>query len=153
SNVLVLEGFGKSYGITGWRLGWVHGPKRLVQEMAKLQQFTYVCAPSMVQAAGLAALDFDTSGIVADYRRQRDRLLDGLAGCYECTTPGGAFYLFPKSPRGSGGEFVAEAIRNNLLIIPGSVFSGRDTHFRVSYAASDDTIDRGISILRRMAKN
>jgi len=151
-DVLVLEGFGKSYGITGWRLGWVHGPKRLVQEMAKLQQFTYVCAPSMVQAAGLVALDYDVSAIVADYRRKRDRLLAGLADYYECVEPGGAFYLFPKAPWGSGSEFVAEAIRNNLLIIPGNVFSGRDTHFRLSYAASDDTLDRGIEILRRMAK-
>jgi aspartate/methionine/tyrosine aminotransferase len=152
-DVLVLEGFGKSYGITGWRLGWVHGPKRLVQEMAKLQQFTYVCAPSMVQAAGVAALDYNVSAIVADYRRKRDRMLAGLADYYECVKPGGAFYLFPKTPWGSGSEFVAEAIRNNLLIIPGNVFSGRDTHFRLSYAASDDALDRGIEILRRMAKN
>ena len=151
-NVLVLEGFGKTYGITGWRLGWVHGPKRLVAEMAKLQQFTYVCAPSMVQAGGVAALDYDVSGIVADYRRKRDLFMAGLADCYEFAKPGGAFYLFAKTPWGTGAEFVAEAIRNNLLIIPGSVFSSRDTHFRVSYAASDETLQRGIDILLRMAK-
>ena len=120
-NVLVLEGFGKTYGITGWRLGWVHGPNRLVNEMAKLQQFTYVCAPSMVQAGGVAALDFDASGIVADYRRKRDLLVEGLADLYEFENPGGAFYLFAKTPWGTGTQFVAEAIRNNLLIIPGSV--------------------------------
>ena len=152
-NVLVLEGFGKTYGITGWRLGWAHGPKRLINEMAKLQQFTFVCAPSMVQAAGVAALDFDVTGIVDDYRRKRDLLIEGLADLYEFAKPGGAFYLFAKTPWGTGGEFVAEAIRNNLLIIPGSVFSGRDTHFRVSYAASDETLRRGIDILRRLATN
>ena len=48
-NVLVIEGFGKTYGMTGWRLGWAHGPRRLIQEMSKLQQFTFVCAPSIVQ--------------------------------------------------------------------------------------------------------
>ena len=64
--------------------------------------------------------------------------------------PGGAFYLFPKAPWGTGTEFVAEAIRNNLLIIPGSVFSRRDTHFRISYAADDATLDRGIEILNRL---
>ncbi|HKA08691.1 MAG TPA: aminotransferase class I/II-fold pyridoxal phosphate-dependent enzyme, partial [Gemmataceae bacterium] len=60
-NVLVVDGFGKSYGITGWRLGYAHGPKRLIEEMAKLQQFTFVCAPAPVQHAGVAALDFDVS--------------------------------------------------------------------------------------------
>lgn len=152
ANVLVLEGFGKTYGITGWRLGWAHGPKRLIAEMAKLQQFTYVCAPSMVQYAGVAAMDFDVSGIVADYRRKRDLLMEGLTGHYEFTKPGGAFYLFPKTPWGTATDFVTHAIQNNLLIIPGSTFSGRDTHFRISYAASDDTLRRGVDILRRLAE-
>ena len=67
-------------------------------------------------------------------------------------TPGGAFYLFPKAPWGSGTEFVAEAIRNNLLVIPGNTFSRRDTHFRISYAASDATLDRGIAILNELAR-
>jgi aspartate aminotransferase/aminotransferase len=66
--------------------------------------------------------------------------------------PGGAFYMFPKAPWGSSSEFVAEAIRNNLLIIPGITFSRRDTHFRLSYAASDAAIDRGVEILNRLAR-
>jgi aspartate/methionine/tyrosine aminotransferase len=152
SNVLVIEGFGKTYGMTGWRLGWAHGPKRLIQEMAKFQQFTFVCAPSMVQHAGIAAMGFDVSGIVTDYRRKRDMLVAGLKDLYEFTVPGGAFYLFPKVPWGTGTEFVTEAIQHNLLIIPGGVFSGRDTHVRISYAASDETLQRGIEILRKLAK-
>jgi aspartate aminotransferase/aminotransferase len=150
-NVLVLEGFGKTYGITGWRLGYAHGPKAVIAEMAKLQQFTYVCPPSMVQHAGVAAMDYDVSGIVADYLRKRDRLVAGLEGRYEFAVPGGAFYLFPQVPRGTGTTFVNDAIANNMLIIPGGVFSARDTHFRVSYATSDETLDRGIEILRRLA--
>jgi aspartate aminotransferase/aminotransferase len=150
-NVLVIEGFGKTYGMTGWRLGYAHGPRRLIEEMTKLQQFTYVCAPSMVQHAGVAAMDFDVSGIVADYKRKRDLLLSGLSGRFEVTKPGGAFYLFPKAPRGTGSEFVAEAIRNNLLVIPGGTFSRRDSHFRISYAASDETLHRGVEILNRLA--
>ncbi len=150
-NVLVLEGFGKTYGMTGWRLGWAHGPKRLIAEMAKLQQFTYVCPPSVVQYAGAAALDFDVSGIVADYRRKRDFLAEGLRGRYRFATPGGAFYLFPEAPWGTATEFVREAIKNELLMIPGNVFSHRDTHFRVSYAATDETLRRGIEILHRLA--
>ncbi len=60
--------------------------------------------------------------------------------------------MFPKAPWGTGTDFVAEAIRNNLLIIPGNVFSVRDSHFRISYAADDRTIVRGIEILNRLAE-
>lgn len=151
-NVLVVEGFGKTYGVTGWRLGWVHGPRRLVQEMAKMQQFTFVCAPSIVQWGGVAAMDFDVTGIVADYKRKRDLLAAGLRGHYDFELPGGAFYLFAKTPRGTGTEFATAGIQENLLVIPGGVFSARDTHFRISYAASDETLHRGVEVLTRMAK-
>lgn len=151
-DVLVIDGMGKTYGITGWRLGFAHGPKRLIEEMTKLQQFTYVCAPSIVQHAGLAMLDYDVAGIVADYKQKRDRLAAGLKDLYEFDLPGGAFYLYAKAPWGTGAEFVTEAIKNNLLIIPGGTFSKRDTHFRISYAASDTMLDRGIEILRKIAK-
>ena len=86
------------------------------------------------------------------YRRKRDMLVAGLAGDYELVSPGGAFYAFPKLPWGTGMEFVTRAIENyQLLIIPGSVFSGRDTHFRISYAADDRVIARGIEALRKLA--
>ncbi len=120
--------------------------------MIKLQQFTFVCAPSIVQWAGVTAWDTDVSGHVADYRRKRDRICAGLQDRFEIVRPGGAFYVFPKAPWGSGSEFVAEAIRTVALIIPGSVFSQQDTHFRISYAASDATIDRGVEILNRLAR-
>ncbi len=150
-DTLVLDGFSKAYGMTGWRLGFAHGPRRLIEEMIKLQQFTFVCAPSMVQYAGIAACDFDISAIVADYKHKRDRLVNALKDRYEIVAPRGAFYLFPKVPWGTGSEFVTEAIRNNLLIIPGNAFSSHDTHFRISYAVDDKTLDRGIDILRRLA--
>jgi aspartate aminotransferase/aminotransferase len=151
-DVLVIDGFSKSHGMTGWRLGYAHGPRRVIEEMTKLQQFTFVCAPSMVQHAGVVAWDYDASGFVADYHRKRDRIYEGLRGHYEVVKPGGAFYVFPRCPWGTGAEFVAEAIRNRLLVIPGSVFSGQDTHFRISYAAEDRTIDEGIEILQRLAR-
>jgi aspartate aminotransferase/aminotransferase len=150
--VLVIDGFSKAYGMTGWRLGFAHGPRRLIEEMTKLQQFTFVCAPSMVQHAGVAAWDHDVTAVMADYRRKRDRLHDGIKDRYEVVRPGGAFYMFPRCPWGTGTEFVAEAIRNKLLVIPGNVFSARDTHFRISYAADDRTMDRGVEILRRLAR-
>lgn len=150
-NVLVIDGFSKSHGMTGWRLGFAHGPRPLIEEMIKLQQFSFVCAPSLVQYAGLAAWPLDMSGFVDAYRRKRDLLYRGLQGYYELPYPGGAFYAFPKAPGGSGQAFVEEAIRRGLLIIPGGVFSKRDTHFRISYAADDRVIERGIEILRQMA--
>jgi aspartate aminotransferase/aminotransferase len=151
ANVLVLDGFGKSYGMTGWRLGYAHGPKRLIEEMAKLQQFTFVCAPNPVQHAGIAALDVDVSPLVADYRRKRDLVCDALADRYDITRPGGAFYIYPRTPWGTGTEFVQEAIRHNLLVIPGVAFSRKDTHFRISYAATDEKLQKGVAILRGMA--
>jgi aspartate aminotransferase/aminotransferase len=150
--VIVFDGFSKAYGMTGWRLGYAHGPRSVIQEMIKLQQFSFVCAPSMVQHAGVAAWDCDVSGFVADYRKKRDLVVGQLADHFELVKPQGSFYAFPKAPWGTASEFVAEAIRHNLLIIPGSVFSSLDTHFRISYAANDDTIRRGIDILNSLAE-
>jgi aspartate aminotransferase/aminotransferase len=150
--VVVIDGFSKAYGMTGWRLGYCHGPSRLIKEMAKLQQMTFVCAPSMVQHAGLAAWDCDISSIAADYRRKRDLIYEGLKDRFEVGKPGGAFYIFPRAPWGTASDFVAEAVHNNLLVIPGSTFSRKDTHFRISYAASDETIRKGVEILNRLAR-
>jgi len=150
---LVIDGFSKTYGMPGWRLGFAHGPSEIIHEMVKLQQYSFVCAPQPVQWAGAVALDVDMTAQIDAYRRKRDRLLDGLAGDYEGARPGGAFYMFPKTPWGTGEEFVATAIEKyGLLIIPGKVFSRRDTHFRISYAASDAVLDRGIEALRRLAR-
>jgi aspartate aminotransferase/aminotransferase len=150
-DTLVIDGFSKTYGITGWRLGYAHGPKPIIDAMLKIQQYTFVCAPQPMQWAGAVALDVDMSPYVAAYRRKRDRILEGLREHYETVTPQGAFYVFPKAPWGTASEFVAEAIRRQLLIIPGGIFSGRDTHLRISYAASDATIDRGVEVLRDLA--
>jgi aspartate aminotransferase/aminotransferase len=151
-DVLVIDGFSKSHAMTGWRLGFAHGPRRLIDEMIKLQTYTFVCAPSMVQHAGLVAWDHDVSAHTADYRRKRDRIVAGLRDRYELAEPEGAFYLFPKSPRGSASEFVAEAIRRNLLVIPGCTFSSRDSHFRISFAVADRTLERGIEALNELAR-
>ncbi len=149
---IVIDGFSKSHSMTGHRLGWAHGPEHVIQQMMKLQQFTFVCAPHPVQYGGLAACDYDVSDRVADYRRKRDFMVSELKDDYELHGAGGAFYLFPKAPWGTGTEFVAEAIRNNLLIIPGNVFSGKDSHFRLSYAAEDRTLERGVDVLKRLAR-
>jgi aspartate/methionine/tyrosine aminotransferase len=156
SDKLVLfRGFSKTYGMTGWRLGWAAGPKPIIDQMTKLQQYSFVCAPSMAQFGGVAALDVDMSAYVAQYRRKRDRVVEALAGSYEMVAPEGAFYAFPKVPEGLGltaSQFVERAIARNVLLIPGCVFSGRDTHFRISYACAEKMLDRGLDVLREMAK-
>jgi aspartate/methionine/tyrosine aminotransferase len=152
---LVIDGFSKSHAMTGWRVGFVHGPPDVVAAMTKLQQFTFVCAPQPAQWAALRALDVDLSHHIDDYRHKRDMIVEGLRGLYDLTTPGGAFYAFPKVPESAGvangTEFVERAIANELLVIPGKIFSAQDTHFRISYAASDETLKRGIEVLRRLA--
>ncbi len=103
----------------------------------------------MVQYAGVVALDQDLTAQVDAYRRKRDAVVAALAGLSTSPCPEGAFYAFPRAPWGTATEFVAEAIKHNLLIIPGNVFSRRDTHFRISYAVDDATLLRGLKSLRR----
>jgi len=149
---IVIDGFSKSHAMTGWRVGFVHGPQVVIDTMIKLQQYSFVCAPQPAQWASLVAMDYDTTPFCNSYRQKRDRLLAGIADRYDLVTPGGAFYLFPRAPRGlRGSDFVAQAIENNLLVIPGRIFSRHDSHFRISYAADDRTIDRGIEVLRKLA--
>lgn len=150
---IVIDGFSKSHAMTGWRVGFVHGPAEVIAAMTKLQQFTFVCAPQPAQWAALKGLDVDLSHHIDDYRKKRDLTVAGLKDHYEFTHSGGAFYLFPKAPSGfeSATSFVEHAIANELLIIPGKIFSNRDSHFRISYAASDETLQRGIEVLKRLA--
>jgi len=147
----VLRGFSKSHAMTGWRLGYVAAPESLkdvIEQMTKIQQYTFVCAPTPFQKAALAALDYDVSDLVDAYRAKRDLLYDGLKDRFEMVKPGGAFYAFIKAPGTAGAtEFVEKAIKNNVLIIPGNVFSEKDTHFRISYATTDEKIRQGVEIL------
>ena len=149
---LVIDGFSKTYAMTGWRLGFAHGPRDIIEQMIKLQQYTFVCAPQPAQWAGAVAMDVDMHAHIADYRRKRDLVIEGLAKDFEIVAPGGAFYIFPKAPWGTGREFVSKALENELLIIPGNIFSTRDSHFRISYAAADAVLERGIELLRKLAR-
>ncbi|MFC1676980.1 pyridoxal phosphate-dependent aminotransferase [Planctomycetota bacterium] len=150
---LVLGGFSKTYAMTGWRLGYAavnESLKELIEQMTKIQQYTFVCAPTPFQAAAIAAMDYDMTEYVDSYRRKRDIIYDGLKGKFELVKPGGAFYAFVKAPGGSATEFVKKAIANNVLIIPGNVFSETDTHFRISYATSDEKLRQGVEILNKI---
>ncbi len=151
---IVMGGYSKSHGMPGWRVGFVHGPHELIETMLKFQQYTFVCAPQVAQWAVLGGLKSNMQPEIDHYKRKRDMLLDGLSDLYEIAQPDGAFYMFPKAPWGTASEFVETGINEyQLLVIPGNVFSVRDTHFRISYASSDDMIVRGIEAMRKLAKH
>ena len=148
---ILLRGFGKSFAMTGWRLGYVavhESLKDIIEQMTKIQQYTFVCAPTPYQKAAVKAMDYDVTDFINIYRKKRNLLYEGLKGKFELVKPGGAFYAFVKAPDGTTAtEFVEKAIANNVLIIPGKVFSEKDTHFRISYATSDEKIRQGTDIL------
>lgn len=148
---LILHGFSKSHAMTGWRLGFAAGPREIVSEMIKVQQFSFVCAPSIAQKMGLVALDLPPGKEIEAYRRKREIIYEGLKENFNVVKPDGAFYIFPEAPRGDGEEFVKKAIEHNVLIIPGSVFSEKKTHFRLSFAADDRVLREGLEILNSLA--
>lgn len=149
-DVLLVRGFGKTYGVTGWRLGYLAGPRPLVEQIVKLQQYSFVCAATPLQLAMVEALRTDMTPFVDAYQRRRDRVLERLAPLCEIARPGGAFYAFFKVPPRLGlsaTAFFQKALERQLLVIPGNVFSPADTHVRISFATADDKLDRGLSIL------
>src|SRR5262249_42740558 len=103
---LVIDGFSKSHAMTGWRVGFVHGTSEIIETMVKLQQYTFVCAPQPMQWAAARALDVEMKQHIDEYRRKRDLIVSGLSDLFEIQHPGGAFYVFPKAPCGTGSEFV-----------------------------------------------
>jgi aspartate/methionine/tyrosine aminotransferase len=151
--MLLVRGFGKTYGCTGWRMGFAAGPKAIIQQMAKLQQYSFVCAPSLAQVGLAGAFEVDMSEKVAAYERKRDMVVRAMGDRAELVFPGGAFYAFVKVPQAlgmTGTEFAEQAIERNVLVIPGGVFSARDTHFRISYAVPDEKLTAGLEILSDM---
>lgn len=147
---VTLNGFSKSHSITGWRLGYAHGPSEIIAGMQKLQQYTFVCAPSMAQFAIIDCFDDLPTKEYAAYKDKRDLLYDSLKAKYDLVKTEGAFYAFIRIPD-KRPNFVEELIKKKLLVVPGSVFSERSTHFRVSFAVDDKTLEKGIRILNSMA--
>ena len=149
-HVLLIRGFGKTYGCTGWRLGYAAGPRPIIEQMAKIQQYTFVCAPSPLQHGAIAALSTDITPIIAEYESRRDLVVNRLSQVTDLPFPGGAFYAYPRVPAHLGltaSQFVERCIERELLLVPGKVFSTRDTHIRLSFAVAPDKLARGLDIL------
>lgn len=149
-DVLVIGGFGKTYSCTGWRMGYAAGPARLIAEMTKLQQHIYICPPTPAQHGMLASFGVSMRPQVDVYARRRDLVCDAFAGIADVPRPGGAFYAFIEVPPRLGMSattFVERAIANRVLVVPGKVFSHRDTHFRLSFATAEKSLREGLAIL------
>jgi aspartate aminotransferase/aminotransferase len=151
--LILLGGFSKTFGMPGWRMGYATGPRAILDKMMVLQQFTFVCAPSFAQKAVLLALDLDMKEYIERYKVKRDLIYNGLKSHFKVTKPAGSFYIFPELPEGmTGQEFIQEALTRKILVVPGTAFSRSDTHFRISFAAPDEDLERAAGMLCEMVE-
>ena len=145
---IILNGFSKSYAMTGWRIGFVTGNKDVVEAMMKIHQYTMLCAPITAQFAAIEALKSCEGAVremVADYDRRRKLAMEGLNKIgLDCIKPKGAFYVFPSIKiTGLSSEKFAERLllEKKVAVVPGNVFGDSGEGFiRCSYAVSKEDL-------------
>lgn len=156
---LVISGLSKDLSMTGWRIGWVVGPERVVARIIAAHQYLVTCASSVSQAAALAALGDDADADRAEYleifRRRRALMAEELAKIAGLAVdlPEGAFYFFVDvRPFGSSIEIAGRLLaQRRVITIPGEAFGPGGAGFlRISYAASEEDIRTGIRALGEM---
>jgi aminotransferase len=150
---LYLDGFSKSYAMTGWRIGFACGPKEVIAAMTKIHQYTIMCVSITSQMAACEALQAG-SGLVEEmkreYRRRRELIVDGLNRIgLECRKPQGAFYAFP-SIRSSGMcslDFCKKLLQEHkVAIVPGTAFGDELVdRVRISYASSYEDLKEALA--------
>jgi aspartate/methionine/tyrosine aminotransferase len=158
---IVLDGFSKTYAMTGWRLGFAVAPKPVADMMSKFMTNCNSCTASFTQMAGIAAVrgpQDDADRMVAEFRRRRDLIVDGLNAIprISCLKPSGAFYVFP-NVRATGMQS-AELAR--LLLEEGGVATLSGTAFgaygegylRLSYANSQENLREALGRIRRVVE-
>jgi len=157
SLAIVLDGFSKTYAMTGWRLGYGIMPAPMAQVVAKLQTNATSCTATFSQLAGVQALRGDQSPVdamVAEFRRRRDAIVDGLRAIpgFHCARPSGAFYVFPNIARtGYSSRALADKLLDEagVACLSGTAFGEfGEGHLRFSYANSMENIEEA---LRRIA--
>lgn len=149
---IVINGFSKTYSMTGWRLGYALGPAPIINQMTKLHQFAIMSAPTNSQYAAIDALrngDRDIAQMRDDYDMRRKFILDGFRNIgLECFEPKGAFYAFPciKSTGLTSEEFCERLIKaKRVAVVPGNAFGDSGEGFiRVSYCYSIENIREAI---------
>jgi len=158
-HTIYINGFSKTYAMTGWRLGYAVAPVDLVKEMVKVQQASTSCVPAFVQAAGLAALrgpqDF-VEEMRKEYSRRRDLILNLLSSIdgVSCSKPRGAFYVFPNVKKlGQPSLDLCERLlkEKGVAAVPGSGFGPfGEGHIRFSYATSPEIIKEAMGKFREL---
>lgn len=159
---VVLDGFSKTYAMTGWRLGYAVGPRDLVQEMTRLQVNSASCTASFTQSAGVEALcgpQDAVEGFVKTFRERRDRIVEGLNGLpgVSCRRPKGAFYVFPNiRDTGRTSQELAELLLQEagVAVLPGTAFGVHgESYLRLSYANSLENIEEALERMRRVLES
>ena len=153
-----LNGFSKAYSMTGWRIGYIAGPKDWIAKVNKLHQQNTTCAPSFVQKAAIVALTDEHDEVynmVEEYKRRRDyavAAINNIEGL-SCQCPKGTFYIFinVKSLGKSSAEICEYLLLDSqIALVPGSVFGpGGEGYIRMSYASSYANIVEGCARLKR----
>jgi aminotransferase len=145
---VVINGFSKSYAMTGWRLGYAVGPDLIIEQMTKIHQFAIMCAPTTSQYAGIEALkngDSDVEMMRDAYDKRRRFLVHAIRDMgLTCFEPFGAFYVFPciKSLNMTSDEFATRLLlEEKVAVVPGTAFGECGEGFlRISYAHSIDNL-------------
>ena len=158
---IVVDGFSKSYAMTGWRLGWAMGPKELMRHICKIHQFGIMSAPTTAQFAGIEAIrtgDDDIARMRDQYDLRRRYLLGELRSMgLECFEPEGAFYIFPsiESTGLSSEEFCERLLHEQeVAVIPGSAFGASgEGHIRISYSYSMSHLREACSRMKIFLEN
>ena len=158
---VILDGFSKTYSMTGWRLGYGVMPLWLADAVDKLMVNSNSCTASFTQRAGLAALtgpQDDVDRMVAEFRRRRDVIVKGLNEIpgFRCVVPDGAFYVFPNvSGTGMSSKELADMLLNDagVACLSGTAFgSYGDGYLRFSYAASLENIQDALDRIRKVSE-
>ncbi|MDE7156962.1 MAG: aminotransferase class I/II-fold pyridoxal phosphate-dependent enzyme [Lachnospiraceae bacterium] len=152
---IVINGFSKSYAMTGWRLGYVAGPKEILKQMIKIHQFVIMCAPTNSQYAAIEALkngDKDVEMMRESYNQRRRYLLNAFSEMgLDCFEPYGAFYMFPSIKKfGMTSEEFANRLlqEEKVAVVPGTAFGQCGEGFlRISYAYSLDDLKEALGRL------
>lgn len=152
-NTLTLNGFSKSYAMTGWRVGYINGPREIIDAINELQQYVVFSSSSIAQYACVAALTVDTSAMTAKYRQKRDFAKQILSEQFDDVQGGqGAFYLFLKLPAHIDDlAFVRTATHKGVITLPGSAFSKHSDYIRISFAAETSNLEKGLRIVNQTA--
>lgn len=157
---IVINGFSKSYAMTGWRLGYAVGPAAIIEQMIKIHQFAIMCAPTTSQYAAIEALkngDGDVEIMREAYDQRRNYLVKAFHDMgLSCFEPFGAFYVFPsiKSLGMTSDEFATKLLmEENVAVVPGTAFGSCGEGFlRISYAYSIDNLKIAVERIERFVK-